>query len=98
MASRRSTRPPKRTGRLSRSSAPSSPWPRIEELIECGGTISIGEIDPIPCAAVASDESNMLAALVRGKEETFMELLARLDAAVARAIDEEDFTDEINRK
>ncbi len=38
----------------------------------------------------------MLAALVRDKDETLMELLARLDAAVARAIDEEEFTDEIN--
>jgi len=96
MASGRSTRPPKRAGRLSRRSTPSSPWPRIEELIDSGGNISVGQIDPIPCAAVASDESNMLAALVRGKAETLKDLLQRLDAAVAKAIDKDEFTDEIN--
>jgi hypothetical protein len=75
---------------------PSSPWPNIEALIAEGGNISIGRIRPIPCAAVASDDHDMLAALVRRPSESFTDLLQRLDAAVAKAVDDREFTDEIN--
>lgn len=46
---------------------------------------------------MAADESNMLAALTRRKGETILELLERLDRAVQKATEEEQFTDEINR-
>ena len=55
-----------------------------------------GEIGPIRCAAVASDHHNMLAALQRRKGETLMQLLQRLDAALLRALEDDEFTDEIN--
>lgn len=94
MASRRRTPAP----RADRSVKPArSPWPHIEYLIECGGNITLGRIAPIECAAVAADESNMLAALTRRKGETILELLERLDRAVQKATEEEQFTDEINR-
>ena len=67
-------------------------WPNIQGLLDNGGNISIGEIPPIRCAAVAADESNMLAALLRREGEDLCALLNRLD----KAIDEEIYTDEIN--
>ena len=73
-----------------------NPWPNIQELIENGGNISIGEIRPIRCAAVAADESNMLAALQRRDNEKLVDLLDRLDQAIKKAVEEEIFTDEIN--
>jgi hypothetical protein len=53
--------------------------PAIEELLAREGQISIGAISPIPCAAIANDEHNMLAALMRRPEETLQQLLERLD-------------------
>ena len=60
------------------------------------GQIAIGSIGPIACAAIANDEHNMLAALVRRPEETLQQLLERLDRAVQLAREDEIFTDEIN--
>ena len=71
-------------------------WPNIQGLIDNGGNISIGEIPPIRCAAVAADEGNMLAALLRRDGEDLTALLNRLDKAIEKAIDEEIYTDEIN--
>ena len=72
-------------------------WPNIQGLIDSGGNISIGEIPPIRCAAVAADAHNMLAALLRRDGEDLTALLNRLDKAIEKAIDEEIYTDEINR-
>jgi len=45
--------------------------PNLEEFVILGdGQIAIGAIRPIPCAAIANDEHNMLAALVRRPDET----------------------------
>jgi hypothetical protein len=76
--------------------APSSPWVNLEAFIAKGGNISLGRVAPIECAAVASDEHDMLAALVRRKDESFMDLMQRLDAAIAKALETGEFTDEIN--
>jgi hypothetical protein len=46
--------------------------------------------------AVASDEHNMLAALVRRPGETLHQLFDRLETALGRAIDDANFVDEIN--
>lgn len=87
--------------RAPRSASPAadsrSRFPTLEDLVLHGnGQISVGEIGPIPCAAVASDDHNMLAALQRRKGETLMQLLQRLDAALLRALEYDEFTDEIN--
>jgi uncharacterized protein (UPF0303 family) len=76
---------------------PTSPFPNLEDFaLHGGGQISVGEIGPIACAAVANDDHNMLAALQRRKGETLMQLLQRLDAALLRALEHDEFTDEIN--
>ena len=51
---------------------------------------------PIGCVAVAADENNSLAMLVRRDGETLAQLLTRLDQAIAKAIEDGIFTDEIN--
>jgi len=71
-------------------------WPNIQDLIDNGGNLSIGQIPPVRCAAVAADESNMLAALLRRDGESLVELLDRLDTAIDKAIEQEIYTDEIN--
>ena len=71
--------------------------PTLEQFVLYGdGQISIGAIKPIACAAIASDEHNMLAALLRRPHETLQQLLERLDRAVQLALEDEVFTDEIN--
>ena len=74
-----------------------SPWqlPHIAELIQ-DGEITVGVVRPVGCVAMASDGDTTLAMLVRRKGETLAQLLTRLDLAIAKAYDEEIFTDEIN--
>jgi hypothetical protein len=81
---------------MSKKTPPATPWPNIEGLINSSGNVSIGDIPPVPCAAIAADESIMLAALLRREGESLVDLLNRLDAAVGKAFDEEIYTDEIN--
>jgi hypothetical protein len=69
--------------------------PHIEELIEFG-EIVVGNKYPIGGVAVASHEHNALAMLVCRDGETLAQLLSRLDQAVAKALDEDIYTDEIN--
>jgi hypothetical protein len=64
-------------------------------LIEFG-EVTLGNKYPIGGVAVASDEHNALAMLVRREGETLAQLLTRLDQAVAKALDEDIYTDEIN--
>lgn len=68
----------------------------IEFLIDGNGEITIGRIGPVPCAAIAVNEDQCLAMLVRREGESFMDLLARLDAAIENADENEIFIDEIN--
>lgn len=89
-------RTPHTTSHRLRPFTPSSPWPSLEAFIAEGGNISLGRIPPIQCAAVASDEHTMLAALVRREDETFMDLMQRLDGTITRALDFGEYTDEIN--
>jgi len=67
----------------------------IAELIGYG-QITVGALRPVGCVAVANDEDNCLAMLVRRKGETLAQLLARLDLAIAKALTEDIFTDEVN--
>jgi hypothetical protein len=73
-----------------------NPWPNLQEFIDSGGQLSIGEIGPVPCAAVAADRSRMYAALSRRTHESLVDLLDRLDLALDKALSQEIFTDEIN--
>jgi hypothetical protein len=75
---------------------PNSPWPNIQALVDGGGNLSIGQIYPVPCAAVASDEHTMYAALLRRNDESLVDLLNRLDTALDTAFTHDIYTDEIN--
>ncbi|WP_257296846.1 hypothetical protein [Endozoicomonas sp. YOMI1] len=67
----------------------------LNDLIESGGEITIGSIGPFE-GATAVDESSCLAMLARKSGETLSELLIRLDDAIQKAIEEDEFIDEIN--
>ena len=69
----------------------------IEFSIDGNGQIAIGRIGPVHCAAVASDEDQSLAMLVRREGETLSDLLVRLDSAIASAWEDEEFIDEVTR-
>ena len=68
----------------------------IEGLIECDGQINVGYLYPVGCVAVANDEHNTLAMLKRRPNESFEDLLKRLDQAIERAVEFEEYIDEIN--
>ena len=69
--------------------------PHIAELID-DGEITIGVVRPVGCVAVASDGYNTLAMLRRRRGESLIQLLTRLDQAIAKANAEDVYTDEIN--
>jgi hypothetical protein len=97
LASRRPTRKAKHRTPRRLSGGKSSPYPRLEAFVLSeDGTISVGPIGPIACAAVASDEHTMYVALQRRRGETLMQLLARLEALLGPALDEDQYVDEIN--
>jgi hypothetical protein len=73
------------------------PLPHIADLIS-EGEITIGEMYPVGCVAVATDGHNCLAMLRRRDGETLGQLLTRLDQAIAKALDEDIYTDEINAR
>ena len=68
----------------------------IEMLIDGVGEITIGRIGPIHCAATAADDDQCLAMLSKRPDESFEDLLSRLDSAIANALENELFVDEIN--
>ena len=69
--------------------------PFIEELMEYG-QITIGNVRPAGCVAVAHDGRQTVAMLLRRKGESVTELLARLDLAIAKAFTEGIRVDEVN--
>jgi hypothetical protein len=69
--------------------------PHIAELIK-DGEITVGVLRPMGCVATASDGDSTLAMPVRRRGETLTQLLTRLDLAIAKAYNEEIFTEEIN--
>jgi hypothetical protein len=85
--SRRNSVPPK---------APGEAFENIESLIDGNGDITIGAVGSIPCVATAADHDQCLAMLVRRPGESLLQLLQRLDAAIATAYDNEVFIDEVN--
>lgn len=69
----------------------------LESLVLDGhGDITIGRAYSIPCAATAADEDRQVAALVHREGETLADLLIRLDKAIERAYEHDQFIDEIS--
>lgn len=65
-------------------------------LVENNGYLSLGRAGPARCAAVACDEHNQLAAVVRRQDESISCLLGRLDKAIENAWNKDEYIDEIN--
>lgn len=80
---------------MSRESRPTR-FKNIDALVKSGGEVTIGKIGPVHCSATAADEDQSLAMLARRPEESLEELLDRLDEAIVKAWDEEEYIDEIN--
>lgn len=68
----------------------------LNALIQTEGQITLGLMRPVGCVAIANDDHTCLAMLRKPKDETLHQLLVRLDAAIGKAWDEGDFTDETN--
>lgn len=68
----------------------------IDALVKGGGDVTIGRIGPVRCAAAASDGHRPLAMLVRRSRESLEDLLERLDRAIGKAWDDDEYIDEIN--
>lgn len=69
----------------------SARFKNIDALVKAGGEVTIGRIGPVPCAATTADEDQSLAMLARKPEESLEELLDRLDRAIVKAWDEDDY-------
>ena len=98
MARRKPTRPTSRSNRgVAPPTARDNPWPNLQELIDSDGSISVGRIPwQSYVAAVANDEHTCYAMLVRRDNESLVDLMTRLDLALATAIETETCIDEIN--
>jgi len=60
------------------------------------GQITVGNVRPVGCVAVAHDGRQTVSMLRRREAESVTELLARLDLAIAKALNEGIRTDEVN--
>ena len=69
--------------------------PYIGELMK-HGQITVGNVRPVGCVAVAHDGRQTVAMLLRREGETATELLTRLDGAIGKAIAEGVRVDEVN--
>jgi len=72
-----------------------SMYPHIDEFTE-HGQIVIGNMDPVGPVAIAAEGPDTIAMLRRGKDETFKQLLARLDLAIESATIDHVYVDEVN--
>lgn len=77
-------------------------WPSLQELLDGEGAVNIGQAHtgqapPGDNAAVALEGRHVHAMLRIHEGESLVEILDRLDAAVARAVDHGISIDEINQ-
>ncbi len=86
---RRHVSAPSRLSPASIPSATATSSPNIEQLIDGEGQITNGAIHPLRCVTIANDGHNSLAMPVRHDGKTLAQLLIRLDAAIAKAYDED---------
>ena len=70
--------------------------PNIDAFIQYGGQINIGSHPPVGCIAVANIEGDTLAMLKCGPDENVIEILKRLDFAIAEADETGGRVDEVN--
>jgi hypothetical protein len=70
-------------------------YPNLDSFTE-RGQIVVGLIDPVGAVAIATEGRQTLAMLRRRQGETFKQLLARLDTAIANATTDGVYVDEVN--
>ena len=85
-----------RRKRTSPPAASPGAFPNIELLIDGDGDITIGRAGPIRCAATAANEDQCLAMLQRRHGESLLDLLQRLDQAIAIADETGECIGEVN--
>ena len=70
----------------------------LEAFIDAahGAQITVGQIKPIACAAMAAQGKRVWVALVRRDNESLVDLLQRMDAALGKAQDENTPVDEVS--
>jgi len=100
MERRRKTGPRVTTSRLDPTEYDLSPfaitmYPNLDSFTE-RGQIVVGSIDPVGAVAIATEGRQTLAMLRRRQGETFKQLLARLDTAIANATMDGVYVDEVN--
>jgi hypothetical protein len=76
---------------------PNTPFPVLNRFITSGGTIDVGRIDRIDCAAVASDAQQFWVALTRRDGEPFYDLLQRLNDTLEYCLARNEQVDELDR-
>jgi hypothetical protein len=74
-----------------------STYPTLSRFVTSGGTIDIGRIDVLDCAAVASDTANLWVLLMRRPDEGLMALLRRLDDSLAFCLENKTCIDELRK-
>jgi hypothetical protein len=100
MERRRKARPRATASRLELPEEQLSPfllsnYPNIDGFTE-HGQIVIGHMEPVGAVAIAAEGRQTIAMLRRRKDETFKQLLARLDLAIASATIDDVYIDEVN--
>ena len=100
MERRRKTGPRVTTSRLEPTEYDASPfaismYPNIDEFTE-HGQIVVGYMEPVGAVAIATEGRQTIAMLRRRKDESFKQLLARLDTAIASAMIDDVYVDEVN--
>jgi hypothetical protein len=89
-------RRPQRPGGTKPRSVVQEALPNIERLLAEHGAITLSEISPVGCVAAAADNDHCYAMLARKKGESVLELLLRLDRAIALAAENNTTIDEVN--
>ena len=100
MERRRKTGPRATINRLEPTECDLSPfsisiYPNIDVFTE-HGQIVVGYMEPVGGVALATEGRQTIAMLRRRKDETFKQLLARLDTAIASATIDDVYVDEVN--
>jgi hypothetical protein len=73
-----------------------APLGNIEWLLAEHGAITLNDMPPVGCIAAAADNHTCYAMLARQSGESVLQLLQRLDAAIATAADTNTPIDEVN--
>jgi hypothetical protein len=89
-------RGPRRRGGPKSRRITTTPLAHIEWLLAEHGSITLSDLAPVGCVAAAADNHSCYAMLARRDRATVLELLHRLDKAIATAAENNATIDEVN--